>query len=1270
MNGSDQQTTTTTQALADIRALLSEVPDKLHPRGKWFPGRGLGVLADLLIGKWYACDPARRQENGVEWPPGDLSKMADDVNEALTFYAGADSRYLDDLTAANIFEQGDSWGFEDIIDWLRRLDLSTPAGRRLAADVFDEAVRFMVDRNGASLGQFVTPAPVVDLMVALADPAPGEKVYDPCFGFGGLLVEALRRTRGAADASSPGQAAVPAAIAGVESDWRAYPVGLCRLVLAGVDRPDLTCGDALVKRLPDDHDAGGYDCILAAPPWGDDEEEIERIEDRFLRHVMGHLRPGGRAVIAVPVRTLFHRESTAPRKDLLEGYRVDGVVWLPPGAFEPHTSISMNLVVFRRAEPRDTARVAFISPATWDAAVVEASVGAGPIESGFPAERRFDVEPLRVISDAIIRRVELPSGTLSPEVVIWEGPLGQLVVRHRRTLELSTTPDTWIDLMVAADPSLAVERLDAITTDIDLIVDRDHEEFLHAGDLIVTKYPGDEFDITVIGEGGVEQIQDAYESGIDVLHTALVRLRDTIKPQFLAAILDSPAYRTWMRQHAANDDGTLDSSALGTLRIPVPSSAAQDTVLDELDGPGADALAVMHRLLAEVSGHPAALWLEKPLPARLVADGVAVSGARDGLRTLAEIGRGFGGLSQSADSTKGSQPLDAWLSKARRAAAALDGIDSIPPSAGRLAILEFVLVRLHEALAALGDAEGHVIERLRSVTRALMRLAEHEASAMQRPDPFEIDVEPVEVVAGDASEVIIRATNASAVPLRNVQLVARCPDGTVEERAADYVAERGTHDLPIAVRPTGEERSLQIAVEWRARRFDGKPVGDEGAVSLLVRENRAQYRTGAEAGDLGGSPYIVGSPVERQEMFFGRTDVMEEIKRQLGRSTHANVILLEGNRRTGKTSILRQVAKDDVVLRDWIPVDCSLQAASGAAAIDQTKVGITTREFFRLIARKTGRQLFAAGIETWFPDLPDRDPKQPFSVAFRNALKQAFASSEYSFETLEHYLEAAVKATRPRRILLMFDEFDALQEGIEAGVTSPLTPSNIRYLLQKSESGLSAIIAGSRRLTKLRENYWSALFGLGRPIPISKLPIDGAKLLVTKPVTGKLRYLPQACDRLVELCACHPFLIQSLCSRVFDRAVTGSGRTITRDIVEQAATDMVRDSEHLRTLWDYAGTERRRLMLALCDRLADGPDAVNLRLLEVMLHENGVPIHRTQELADDIEELLELELLELGDSSRGVMYRLPVPLMAMWIRKNVDFDGLVLRARQEAEANR
>ena len=247
----------------------------------------------------------------------------------------------------------------------------------------------------------------------------------------------------------------------------------------------------------------------------------------------------------------------------------------------------------------------------------------------------------------------------------------------------------------------------------------------------------------------------------------------------------------------------------------------------------------------------------------------------------------------------------------------------------------------------------------------------------------------------------------------------------------------------------------------------------------------------------------------------------------------------------------------------------------------------------------------------------------------------------------------------------MLDEFDKLQEGIDAGITSPQVPENIRHLLQH-QPGVSAIITGSRRLKRLREEYWSALFGLGYRIGVSALSIDDARRLVTEPVEGRLAYLPQARDRLVELCACHPFLVQSLCNRVFEQAAATGASSVTVDAVQEAAAEMVRDNEHFRTLWDYTGSARRGLLLALCDRLQDGPDAVNLDLLAVELRKMRVPLRRVRELADDVTELRELELLDFDESYRTGTYRLAVPLMAQWLKMNVDIDDLVVRAREEA----
>src|SRR5262249_57570994 len=119
-------------------------------------------------------------------------------------------------------------------------------------------------------------------------------------------------------------------------------------------------GDALERPLPRNRAVEGFDCIVAAPPWGRIANTMWRhypvpnggIENLFLQHVMANLRPGGRAVIALPEGTLFR---TGPdrqvRKTLLSEFRVDGVVSLPEGAFAPYTSIPSSLVVFRREPP-------------------------------------------------------------------------------------------------------------------------------------------------------------------------------------------------------------------------------------------------------------------------------------------------------------------------------------------------------------------------------------------------------------------------------------------------------------------------------------------------------------------------------------------------------------------------------------------------------------------------------------------------------------------------------------------------------------------------------------------------------------------------------------------------------------------------------------------------------------------------------------------------------------------------------------------------------
>ena len=1336
--------------------------------------RTLGALAGLLIAKWAGYDESERGALAAF----DEEAFTPELPEALnlsawrdpnTSHAGEVAEALKGMAARNgavnaaarhavrvaplvtHTAERSPQTYERLYACIRQVDFGTPDGRALAARMFDDVLRTVMARQRNLVGEFVTPHQVAALMLDLVDPQPGDRVYDPCFGFGELLVGAARRLRKAARTAPPRVWAGirQAGIFGIEINRLSHAIGLCRILLAGIDRPGLELGDALERPLPRSRSGEGFDCILAVPPWGMRGSRKPTVrfpfpsrhsESLFLQHVMANLRPGGRAVVALPEGPLYrHGPDRRIRKALLSDYSVDVVVSLPAGAFAPWTGIAASLVVFRRASERPTVRFVSISPAAWQATVQAGDDGLGDDDES--EGRRPEI--IGYESDLIAPRPDLLSDRFLPGVDVWDVPIRALA---RRDYELvarksgSDLLDAEIERLVAADPSLKIERLGRVvevfagrsyqgryTTrdraanvamagligagDIQGIVDTRNaagdvtnpvevaedrrtplfltregkdlvkeEEILRpydvvvsiagtVGNVVVFPVPATTTDIgggetpTSDADESIDDIADSFIPLVATNGVAVLRAKQAVTALYLEALLRSSVYGSWLSGHARGT--TIQRLTLRTLRglrIPVPPVPVQKAVLDELSGLRGDAMAVLARLLSGASSDPVTVWLETPLVARL-ASGSIDGNEADRLAALVAAAEAIQSLvvrttrsSDLASPEIDSRRINTWLDVVRQAAAALDGVASIPRGAGRLTVLGVTLARLLKALDVLDEAEGSVAARLYSFTRTMVELCEDEIHAMQESITLDIGVEPAEVIVGAISEIRLRLTNASAVPLRNVVVGTRPSVGTGE---TPYLADGETHRIPLTVHPRDATQPLPIVVSWRAHRLDGTAVNGEVEVALRVLSTREVVRSG----DFGASPYIVGNPVDRHEMFFGRTDIMDRIQRQVGASTHANVILLEGNRRTGKTSILRQLGKANV-LPGWIPVYCSLQDAEG----DDGRGGITTRNVFKLLTRTTGWALSDAGVETWLPGLPERDPGRPYKLAFLSALNQAFAG-EHAFETFELYLSAAVDAASPRRVLLMLDEFDKLQEGIDAGITSPQVPENIRHLLQH-QPGLSAIITGSRRLKRLREEYWSALFGLGYRIGISALSIDDARRLVTEPVEGRLAYLPQARDRLVELCACHPFLVQSLCNRVFEQAAATGDSTATVDAVQQAATEMVRDNEHFRTLWDYTGSARRRLLLALCDRLQGEPDAVNLDLFEVEFRERGVPLRRVRDLADDVTELRELELLDLDEWYRGGTYRLAVPLMAEWLKMNVDFDDLVVRAREEAMEGR
>ena len=1218
---------------------------------------------------------------------------------------------------------------EALVQWTQAFNLEIATGRQAAGDALAALVEKTTEQNAKIVGWFTTPQPIVEMMADLLDPSPGERIYDPCFGTGGLLATVASRLHEKAMSMPPKvwTEVRQQSVFGVEINPSAYSIGLARVVLAGIDYPGLELGDTLERPLAKDRFSEGFDCIMAVPPWGGRvRSEAANLETLFLQHVMASLRPGGRAVIALPDGALFRTgRDQKVRKELLTDYCVEGVVSLPAGAFHPYTGIKTSLVLFRREQAKQAVR--FMQVEEWPfirpekgfnsrTAVTVAHVIAEEFRNGTPngspwlwetpikklATRDWELIAKRTGEEALSRSLralqeadtEVPVQPLNEVAEVFAGAS----YRKSVTTPHGDDPSVFAGLVRVAD----VKRTGVQPPSLFLTKEGSErvksKHLLRLGDILLTASG-------TIGKLGIVSEQSGTVGAVAAKNLIVIRPNEQISPQFLKNLLASDTYQEWLRGHARGATiQHLSGRTLRNLPVPVPQIPIQERVVQQTSGEknrrvvqtgeernrsavlggalgsalgplgaimgaavgamGAstflqnaekrdDPLAALVHILTGISEDPVVAWLEGSSDVRELRQSRQ---ATDPFVLLERIAHSVETLQNQVEHEHihTVPDLARWLVGIAEAVTSLQGLNNVPPGAGLMAILDRALLRLERVQETIGESSLPALDSARDVTRKISRLVRDELDSILRDVELETEVEPNTVAAGTENEVQVRVKNLSPLALRNVS-VSTLP--SVGETRIGYLAEGEMHSFTADIPVCSETGPFQFELRWQADRLDGQTVSDKLPLAVDVRsEGEAVHPV-----DLGTSPYIVGSPIDREEMFFGRQDIIDTIKRQLSTSHHANVILLEGNRRTGKTSILKRLQAPDV-LPGWIVVNCSLQGAKG----HESKTGSPTNEVFRHMARDIGWAMDNAELQVWLPNVDPPNPNKRFKVEFVKALSTAFSGS-CPFEVFKLYMQRVLEAAKPRRLLLMLDEFDKLQEGIDAGITSPQVPENIRYLLH-TYPDLSAILTGSRHLKRLREEYWSALFGFGLRVPVSELPLEDARLLVTQPVEGRLVYLPEARDRVVELCSRQPFLIQSLCNQIFEHAAHSDKRmvTVTERVVNTVAQEVVEDNEYFRTLWGYAGTERRRFILALCQQLEEGPDPITLSLLETKLEEYDIALPAGDHLGDDLEFLLEFELLKLQDTARGSAYVLAVPLMANWIRQNIDFENQQQQAAQES----
>ena len=371
------------------------------------------------------------------------------------------------------------------------------------------------------------------------------------------------------------------------------------------------------------------------------------------------------------------------------------------------------------------------------------------------------------------------------------------------------------------------------------------------------------------------------------------------------------------------------------------------------------------------------------------------------------------------------------------------------------------------------------------------------------------------------------------------------------------------------------------------------------------------------------NPYIAGAPVVESSMFFGREDVFKWIERSLAGKYVNHILVLHGQRRVGKTSVLKQIP--NFLPKNYIQVFFDLQ-------------GRTSTSLDRFL--------------WWLASEIVRTLKKERDIDVPRPNRKAFEDTEY---LIGEFLPSLRAILGDQILILTFDEFDTLDRPeIQETLARPL----IAYLRRMMEmDGLNFVFSiGSSgdKLENMQASY-TDFFKSALYRKISFLTLDDCHRLITKPVEGTIQYERKAVERIAEITSGHPYFTQLMCHELFALCQKTGARKIGVENVEAILGDVIeRGTVNLKFVWDEA-SDLEKWILAGVAQFDGGTTTPKLGQL---LHKQRVRFSDA-DLNGAVIHLRDKDIITQDN-------RFVIHLMRMWLLANRPLD----RVREElAEVN-
>ena len=300
-------------------------------------------------------------------------------------------------------------------------------------------------------------------------------------------------------------------------------------------------------------------------------------------------------------------------------------------------------------------------------------------------------------------------------------------------------------------------------------------------------------------------------------------------------------------------------------------------------------------------------------------------------------------------------------------------------------------------------------------------------------------------------------------------------------------------------------------------------------MAFVILGNR---RRGLEALERGFNPYISGEPVRRDDMFFGRRALLQRIVDTL----HSNSIMIHGERRIGKTSLLLNLMTALREVNDpeywFVPVYIDLE-------------GTAQEGFFQLLMEEILANLdtlqYAATEIT--PDLGE--------LRYYTKLDNHYTDRDFNrdlnriTEVLESYGDQHDPG-KHLRLILLIDEMDVMSS-YDRLIQQQLR----RIFMREFAATLGAVVAGIQ-ISKEWDRVESPWFNLFNDIALTPFAREQAIELLVEPVRGYYQYDQAAVEFILDHANGRPYKIQQYGLEAVNHMLAARRRRVTLVDVEAA----------------------------------------------------------------------------------------------------------------------